>query len=127
MTTTAAAIPTDNPATVAVAPEAIADPTPSQLVGRVHAKLCEVETSVAGVAHKVESFMERILARVEEIAARAAGPVGAAAAAIAAVAPPPISTIAAEIAAVCGCGHDVLHTKGGCTAPDCTCKTPPKK
>lgn len=128
MTTPAAAISTDNPGTVAVAPDAIPPASSEQLLGRIHAKLSEVDSSVAGAVHRVEAIAARILARVEELAKRAAGPVGAAASALAAVAPPPISTVASEIAAVLGCcGHSALHTAGGCTAPDCTCTTPPPK
>lgn len=116
---------TDNPQAVAIAPGAIPEPSSLQLLGRVHAKLSDVESSVAVMGHRVESFIERALARFEELAARAAGPIGAAASAVAAVAPPPISTIASEIAALCSCGHDALHTTGGCTAADCTCTKPP--
>jgi hypothetical protein len=122
---------TDSAGSVAVPPAAIPEPTSAQLLGRVHAKLSDVETSVAVALHKMESVGECILAHLEQLAERAAAPIAAAASAVAAATPPPISTIAKDIAAVasaiCSCGHDVLHTKGGCTAPNCTCTTPPAK
>jgi hypothetical protein len=131
MTTPGDAVLTDNPPTAAVLPEAIAEPSSAQLLGRVHAKLSDVETSVAAALHKVETFCGRVLARLEEIAERDAGRVAAAASAIAGVTVPPVSTIAAGIAKVagivCECGHDALHTAGGCTAADCTCTSPPPK
>lgn len=137
MTTPAAAVPsapaieTDNPGTVAITPGSIPPATSEQLLGRVHAKLSEVDASVTGALHKFESIAERILARVEQVAARAAGPVATAASAIAAATPPPVSTVAAFVAkvadAICACGHAVTHTTGGCTAPGCTCSEPPAK
>lgn len=128
MTTTVdGPVTTDSPGTVAVAPDAIPPASAEQLLGRVHAKLSDVETSVAGALHRFETIARCILSRVEEAAARAAGPIGAAASAVAAVAPPPISTVAKEIAALCSCGHSALHTTGGCTAADCTCTEPPAK
>lgn len=94
-----------------------------QLLSRVHAKLSAVESNVAAAFWKMEAVAEKVLAFV----ARAEQPIAAAATAVAAVAPPPVSTIAKAIAALCGCGHDALHTKGGCTAANCTCKEPPPR
>jgi hypothetical protein len=127
MTTPADAIPEGSADTKLVPVGAAPAATAEQLLTRVHAKLSDVDSSVTGALHNFEALCGRMLARVEEIAAKAAGPVGAAASAVAAVAPPPISTIAKEVAALCACGHDALHTKGGCTAPGCTCTTPPAK
>lgn len=121
MTTAADAAPVSIVASDAPAASA------EQLLGRVHAKLSTVESSVAAALHEMKQIGERILSRVEQVAARAAAPVGAAAAAIAAAAPPPISTVAKAVAALCACGHDALHTAGGCTAPGCTCQEPPAK
>lgn len=123
-------VPTDNPHTVAVTPESIAPPSAETLLGRVHAKLSDVETSVTGALHKMESITERVLARVEELASRAAVPVGAAASTVAAtpIVPAPIRAVAGLVAELCAeCGHSELHTAGGCTAVDCTCKMAPAK
>jgi hypothetical protein len=126
-TTAAAPIPTDNPPAVAVLPESIPAATPEQLLTRVHARLSAVESTMASVAHRIESVAAALLERVEALVCK----IGPAIEAGAAVAPGAIGQTVAKVAAVveelCGCGHTrQQHTLAGCTIPGCTsCSTPP--
>ena len=58
---------TDNPHTIAIDPAQVPAATSEQLLGRVLAKLCEVETTAAKVVERVEMVLgpvERLLAKL---------------------------------------------------------------
>lgn len=131
MTTTP--IATDNPGTVAVLPEEIPILTPGDLLTRLHARFSAVETTAANVAARVEAALTTILDELKKIGATAPAvvvPIADAVATFARGNSAPVARVAAKVAAVVGalcadCSHAARHTRGGCTEPGCTCKTPP--
>jgi hypothetical protein len=130
---TTAPIPTDNPGTVAVLPEEIPILTPGDLLTRLHARFSAVESTAANVAARVEAALTAVLDELKKIAHTGPPvviPIADAVAAFARGNSAPAARAVAKVAAVVGalcadCSHTAKHTRGGCTEPGCSCKTPP--